>query len=179
MTAVDINPCVQNYGTAPSGAHTEPWTFVVVQDPKVKEAIRAIVEEEEDLNYRKRMSRQWVADLRPFGTQPPKPYITDAPAILLVFRQTHSWKADNKKRMHYYSEVSVAIAAGILLAAIQYCGLVALTSTPLNCNSKLRDLLARPLNERLELLLPIGRPHQDTTVPDLHRKTLDEIMVKI
>ncbi|XP_073952759.1 iodotyrosine deiodinase-like [Choristoneura fumiferana] len=174
-----LDNIIMTAGTAPSGAHTEPWTFVVVQDPKVKEAIRAIVEEEEDLNYRKRMSRQWVADLRPFGTQPPKPYITDAPAILLVFRQTHSWKADNKKRMHYYSEVSVAIAAGILLAAIQYCGLVALTSTPLNCNSKLRDLLARPLNERLELLLPIGRPHQDTTVPDLHRKTLDEIMVKI
>lgn len=65
------------------------------------------------------MSRQWVTDLKPFGTQPPKPYITDAPAILLVFRQTHSWKADNKKRLHYYSEISVAIAAGILLAAIQ------------------------------------------------------------
>jgi iodotyrosine deiodinase len=85
----------------------------------MKEAIRLIVEEEEDLNYAKRMSRQWVTDLKPFATTCIKPYLTDAPAILLVFRQTHSWRPDGKKKMHYYSEISVAIAAGILLTAIQ------------------------------------------------------------
>lgn len=85
----------------------------------MKEAIRAIVEEEEDLNYSSRMSRQWVTDLKPFATKPVKPYLTDAPALLLVFRQTYSWRADGKKKMHYYSEISVAIAAGILLAAVQ------------------------------------------------------------
>uniref|UniRef100_A0A2H1VV79 SFRICE_016443 n=1 Tax=Spodoptera frugiperda TaxID=7108 RepID=A0A2H1VV79_SPOFR len=165
--------------TSPSGAHTEPWTFIVVQDPEMKSAIREIVEEEEELNYNQRMSRQWVTDLKPFATKPVKPYLSDAPALVLVFRQTHSWREDGKKRMHYYSEISTAIAAGILLAAIQYCGLVALTSTPLNCNARLRDLLSRPMNERLELLLPVGRPCKETTVPDLHRKKLEEIMVKI
>ncbi|XP_045515907.1 iodotyrosine deiodinase 1 isoform X1 [Pieris brassicae] len=170
---------IKTAGTAPSGAHTEPWTFVVVQDPNVKEAIRNIVEEEEDLNYARRMSRQWVADLKPFATNSSKPYLCDAPALILVFRQTHSMREDGKKRMHYYNEISVAIAAGILLTAIQYCGLVALTSTPLNCNARLRDLLSRPSNERLELLLPIGRPHPDTTVPDLERKPLDQIMIKV
>ncbi|KAL0831730.1 hypothetical protein ABMA28_001273 [Loxostege sticticalis] len=170
---------IKTAGTSPSGAHTEPWTFVVVQDPEMKEAIRTIVEEEEDLNYSKRMSRQWVTDLKPFATKPVKPYLSDAPALLLVFRQTYSWRPDGKKKMHYYSEISVAIAAGILLAAIQYCGLVALTSTPLNCNARLRDLLSRPSNERLELLLPMGRPHEGATVPDLARKPLNEILVKI
>lgn len=110
---------LQSVGTAPSGAHTEPWTFVVVQDPTTKAAIREIVEEEEELNYSKRMSRQWVTDLKPLATKPVKSYLTDAPALLLVFRQTHSLRPDGKKRMHYYSEVSVAIAAGFILAAVQ------------------------------------------------------------
>lgn len=174
-----LDNIVKTAGTAPSGAHTEPWTFVVVQDPQTKEAIREIVEQEEELNYTQRMSRQWVTDLKPFATKPSKPYLSEAPALVLVFRQAYSWRSDGKKRMHYYSEISTAIAAGFLLAAIQYCGLVALTSTPLNANARLRDLLSRPANERLELLLPVGRPHENTTVPDLDRKPLEEIMVKI
>ncbi|XP_045449158.1 iodotyrosine deiodinase 1 [Melitaea cinxia] len=174
-----LDNIVKTAGTAPSGAHTEPWTFVVVQDPSTKEAIRGIVEEEEEQNYARRMSRQWVTDLKPFATNYKKPYLSDAPALILVFRQTYSWRADGKKRMHYYNEISVAIAAGFLLAAIQYCGLVALTSTPLNCNSRLRDLLSRPANERLELLLPVGRPHEDTTVPDIKRKSLEEILINV
>ncbi|KAG6457028.1 hypothetical protein O3G_MSEX010075 [Manduca sexta] len=114
-----LDNLIKTAGTSPSGAHTEPWTFVVVQDPKTKEAIRNIVEEEEELNYSKRMSRQWVTDLKPFSTKPVKPYLTDAPALVLVFRQAYSWRPDGKKRMHYYSEISTAIAAGFLLAAIQ------------------------------------------------------------
>ncbi|XP_047531641.1 iodotyrosine deiodinase 1 isoform X2 [Vanessa atalanta] len=151
----------------------------VVQDPSTKEAIRGIVEEEEEQNYARRMSRQWVTDLKPFATNHIKPYLSDAPALILVFRQSYSWRADGKKKMHYYNEISVAIAAGFLLAAIQYCGLVALTSTPLNCNARLRDLLSRPANERLELLLPVGRPHEEATVPDLTRKDLHEIMINV
>ncbi|CAG9580194.1 unnamed protein product [Danaus chrysippus] len=174
-----LDNIVKTAGTAPSGAHTEPWTFVVVQDPNVKAAIRDIVEEEEEENYNRRMSRQWVTDLKPFGTNHQKPYISEAPALILVFRQTYSWRSDGKKKMHYYNEISVAIAAGFLLAAIQYCGLVALTSTPLNCNARLRDLLSRPSNERLELLLPVGRPHKEVTVPDIRRKNLDQIMVHV
>ncbi|XP_041968149.1 iodotyrosine deiodinase 1 [Aricia agestis] len=174
-----LDNIIKTAGTSPSGAHTEPWTFVVVQDPDIKQAIRGIVEEEEEQNYARRMSRQWVTDLKPFATNYNKPYLTEAPALILVFRQTHSWREDGKKRMHYYSEISVAIAAGILIAAIQYCGLVALTSTPLNCNSRLRSLLQRPTNERLELLLPVGRPHENTTVPDIQRKSLEEIMVRM
>ncbi|CAH0724039.1 unnamed protein product, partial [Brenthis ino] len=174
-----LDNIVKTAGTSPSGAFTEPWTFVVVQDPEVKLAIRNIIEDEEEINYSRRMSRQWVTDLKPFATNHIKPYLTDAPALILVFRQTYSWRADGKKKMHYYNEISVAIACGFLLAAIQYCGLVALTSTPLNCNTRLRDLLSRPPNERLELLLPVGKPHEDVTVPDIKRKNLDEIMINV
>lgn len=93
----------------------------------MKEAIRNIVEEEEELNYERRMSRQWVTDLKPFATKPIKPYISDAPALILVFRQTHSLRPDGKKRMHYYNEISAAIAAGFLLAAIQVTSLTLFT----------------------------------------------------
>ena len=40
-----------------SGAHTEPWTYVVVEDKEVKEKVREIVEEEEEKNYSQRMGR--------------------------------------------------------------------------------------------------------------------------
>lgn len=173
-----LDNIIKTAGTAPSGAHTEPWTFVVVQDATTKAAIREIVEEEEELNYSKRMSRQWVTDLKPFATRSVKPYLTEAPALILVFRQTHSLRPDGRKRMHYYSEISLAVAAGFILAAVHYCGLVALTSTPLNCHARLRALLSRPANEKLELLFPVGRPHKDATVPDLSRKPLDEILVR-
>jgi len=42
-------------GTAPSGAHTEPWTYVVVSDQEMKEKIRGLVEAEEEINYSRRM----------------------------------------------------------------------------------------------------------------------------
>lgn len=105
--------------TAPSGAHTEPWKFILIQDPETKAAIRDIIEEEEYLNYSKRMSRQWVTDLKPFRTIHIKEYLSEAPALVLVFRQTYSYTCKGQKRMHYYSEISVPTAAGILLAAIQ------------------------------------------------------------
>ncbi|XP_026330443.1 iodotyrosine deiodinase 1 [Hyposmocoma kahamanoa] len=110
---------IKTAGTAPSGAHTEPWTFVLVQDAETKAAIRDIIEEEEYLNYSKKMSRQWVTDLTPFHTNHIKEYLSDAPALVLVFRQTYSWTKNGKKSMHYYSDMSVSIAVGILLAAVQ------------------------------------------------------------
>ena len=69
--------------------------------------------------------------------------------------------------------------SGIMLAAVQNAGLVTLTSTPLNCGPALRSLLNRPKNEKLLMLLPIGYPAADATVPALIRKPLSEFMVKI
>ncbi|XP_017771739.1 PREDICTED: iodotyrosine deiodinase 1 isoform X2 [Nicrophorus vespilloides] len=173
-----IRNIIKSAGTAPSGAHTEPWTYVVVSSAEIKEQIRYIIEEEEEINYKKRMGKVWTGDLKPFRTNWIKPYLTEAPYLILAFKQTHSLRADGKKKMHYYSEQSLCISVGLLISAIHYAGLVSLTSTPLNCGPALRSLLGRPMSEKLAILLPVGYPHEDCEVPDLKRKPLDEIMVE-
>ncbi|KAM9779244.1 iodotyrosine deiodinase [Syngnathus typhle] len=174
-----IDNVIHTAGTAPSGAHTEPWTFVVVSDPDVKHRVREIVEEEEEVNYRQRMGDKWVKDLANFRTNWMKEYLDVAPYLILIFKQTYGILPDNKKRVHYYNEISVSIACGLLLAALQNVGLVTVTSTPLNCGPKLRLLLKRPVNEKLLMLLPVGYPAKDATVPDLKRKPLHDILVQI
>lgn len=174
-----IRNIIRAAGTAPSGAHTEPWTYVVVSDPEMKMKVRNIVEEEEQINYTKRMGTQWTTDLKPLKTNWVKEYLTTAPYLILVFKQMYSLKEDGTKRIHYYNEMSVSLACGILLTAIHYAGLVSLTSTPLNCGPALRILLGRPHSEKLTLLLPVGYPAEDATVPDLKRKPLQDILVEI
>lgn len=174
-----IRNIIRAAGTAPSGAHTEPWTYVVISDPEVKKKVREIVEEEEYINYTKRMGDQWTTDLKPLRTDWIKEYLTDAPYLILVFKQLYSFKEDGTKCTHYYNEMSVSLASGILLAAIHYAGLVSLTSTPLNCGPALRTLVGRPTSEKLTLLLPVGYPAAHATVPDLKRKPLEDILVEI
>ncbi|CAG0884536.1 unnamed protein product [Darwinula stevensoni] len=165
-------------GTSPSGAHTQPWIYVVVSDPGVKAQIRQVIEEEEEINYKKRMGKEWVADLAKFRLSWEKPYLTIAPHLILVFKEIYGFKADGTRQTNYYNELGVAISAGILLAAIQNAGLVTVTSTPLNCGPRLRAILGRPANEKLLMLLPLGYPAPDATVPDLIRKPLNEIMIR-
>ncbi|KAK3919553.1 Iodotyrosine deiodinase 1 [Frankliniella fusca] len=174
-----IEDLVRTAGTAPSGAHTEPWTYVVVSTEELKQQVRDIVEQEELINYTQRMGDQWTTDLKPLRTNWEKAYLTDAPHLILVFKQQYSLKEDGSRRNHYYNELSVAIASGLLITAIHYAGLVTLTSTPLNCGPALRALLGRPANEKLTLLLPVGYPAPDATVPDLRRKPLDDILVRL
>ncbi|XP_041832560.1 iodotyrosine deiodinase 1 [Melanotaenia boesemani] len=174
-----IDHVILTAGTAPSGAHTEPWTFVVVSDPETKHQIRLIVEEEEEMNYRQRMGDKWVQDLAKLRTNWIKEYLDVAPYLILIFKQTYGILPNGKKRTHYYNEISVSISCGILLAALQNVGLVTVTTTPLNCGPQLRLLLKRPANEKLLMLLPVGYPASDATVPDLKRKQLDDIIVHI
>ncbi|NXS02291.1 IYD1 deiodinase, partial [Oxylabes madagascariensis] len=172
-----IDNVIRTAGTSPSGAHTEPWTFVVVQDSSLKRKIREIVEEEEEINYKKRMGDRWVNDLKRLRTNWIKEYLDTAPYLILIFKQVYGRLPNGKKKTHYYNEISVSIACGILLAALQNAGLYTVTSTPLNCGPQLRVLLQRPANEKLLLLLPVGYPKKDATVPALTRKPLEDIMV--
>lgn len=48
-----------------------------------------------------------------------KEYLDIAPYLILIFKQTHGILPNNKKKVHYYNEISVSIACGILLAALQ------------------------------------------------------------
>ncbi|XP_076230994.1 iodotyrosine deiodinase [Calliopsis andreniformis] len=174
-----IHEIIKAAGTAPSGAHTEPWTFVAVSNQKVKEQIRCIIEREEEINYKKRMGVKWTVDLLPLKTNWIKEYLTTAPYLLLVFKQTYGILPNGKRKVHYYNEMSTCIACGILITAIQYAGLVTLTSTPLNCGPAIRNLLGRPPNEKLVILLPVGYPAKDATVPALQRKHLSDILIEI
>ncbi|XP_073838682.1 iodotyrosine deiodinase [Musca autumnalis] len=173
-----IENCIQAAGTSPSGAHTEPWTFCVITDPEIKQSIRDIIESEEELNYAQRMHKQWTTDLRPLKTNHIKRYLTDAPYLILVFKQTYGITKEGKRKQHYYNEISVSIAVGILLCALQSAGLSSLITTPLNCGPALRTLLNRPVNEKLLVLMPVGYPAENCKVPDLERKQLNDIIVK-
>lgn len=172
-----IEDIIRTAGTSPSGAHTEPWTFVVVQDHKLKVKIREIVEQEEYLNYDRRMGEKWVRDLKFIHTSHEKAYLEVAPYVILVFKQAYHTGDDGVRYAHYYYEISTAIACGILITAIHNAGLATLTSTPLNAGGALRGLLGRPENEKLMLLLPVGYPADDATVPGVKRKVLEDIMV--
>ncbi|XP_022915734.2 iodotyrosine deiodinase 1 isoform X1 [Onthophagus taurus] len=167
---------IKTAGTGPSGAHTEPWTFALITSLNMKQKIKEIIESEEEINYKKRMGKIWTTDLKPFKTNWVKEYLTTAPALILVFKQMYSFRDDGKKKLHYYNEQSVGIATGILISAIHVSGLVSLISTPLNCGPSLRTLLNRPNSEKLIYLLPLGYPADDSTVPDLKRKDLQDIM---
>ena len=160
------------------GAHTEPWTFVIVQDPKIKSQIRDIIEKEEYINYDRRMGDKWVQALKFINTDHEKPYLEEAPYLIVVLKQPYRITPDGK-HVHYYYEISTAISTGILIAAIQNAGLVSVTTTPMNAGGKIRELLGRPEHEKVMLLLPVGYPADNATVPAVARKPLDDIMVVI
>ncbi|MDX6476429.1 MAG: iodotyrosine deiodinase [Gaiellaceae bacterium] len=160
-------------GTAPSGANQQPWTFVVVSDPATKAAMREAAEREEERLYRERASVEYLDAIRPIGTDWIKPHITDAPYVIVVFEQ--AWRLEaGEKRKHYYVRESVGIAVGFLLAALHAAGLATLTHAP-SPMGFLKEILGRPENERPFLLIPVGYPAADARVPDLAKKSLEEI----
>ena len=170
-----IEKIIKSASTAPSGAHKQPWTFCAVSDPKIKAAIQSAAEEEEYLSYHGRMSEEWLEDLKPLQTDWHKPFLSIAPWLIVVFKQSYGLKAQEKQK-HYYVNESVGIACGILLTAIHQAGLVSLTHTPSPMNF-LQKILDRPENEKPFLLIPVGYPAADTQVPKLTRKPLSEIAV--
>jgi iodotyrosine deiodinase len=163
-------------GTAPSGAHQQPWTFVVVTDPDLKVRLREAAEKEEREFYERRASSEWLEAVAPIGTDFVKSHITDAPVVIVVFEQVWRPGADGAKVKHYYVRESVGIAVGFLLAALEAAGLCALTHTP-SPMGFLRELLERPKHERAFALIPVGYPADDAVVPDLERKPLEEIAI--
>ena len=169
-----IEYAIRTAGTAPSGAHQQPWTFVAVSDPLLKQRMREAAEEEEHRNYHGRMPPEWLEALAPLGTDEHKPHLTDAPWVVVLFRKIHGVRPGGGKRPYYYTQESCGIAAGFFIAAIHHMGLVTLTHTP-NPMGFLSELLERPANEKAFLVMPVGYPALDARVPDLVRKPLAEI----
>jgi nitroreductase len=168
---------IRTAGTAPSGAHRQPWRFVAVNDPDLKHQIREAAEREEYAFYHEgRASREWLDAVAPLGTDWRKPYLETAPWLVVVFELVSGVDGDGKSVKNYYVKESVGIACGLFLAALHQMGLATLTHTPSPMDFLTR-ILGRPRHERPFILFPIGYPATGATVPDLDRKQLDEIAV--
>jgi iodotyrosine deiodinase len=179
-----IENAVSAAGTAPSGANQQPWTFVVVSDQSTKEKIREAAENTERDFYERRISTEWRNALQPLGTDYTKPHLSEAPYLVVVFEQPFGLEIDEHgeevRAKHYYAQESVGIAVGLFIASITSAGLCCLTHTP-SPMIFLRDLLQRPRNERPFVVLPVGYPANDATVPAhaLEKKALSEILVHV
>ena len=188
-----VQECIKVAGTAPSGANLQPWTYVIVQDPKIKSQIRQVVEDQEAINYARRMKESWKEDLSHLGTDANKPYLDEAPYLVCVFK--HAFRVEDGERLAvYYPEQSVGISVGmfqvccnlcchfyVLLtqAALHNVGLCTLTSTPMGAEASIKDMLDRPENERLYLLMPVGYPKNDVQIPNITRKPIEEISATV
>ena len=170
-----IEDIIMTASSAPSGAHKQPWTFCAVRDPEIKRQIRIAAEKEEYESYNSRMPPEWLADLAPLGTDWHKPFIETVPWLIVVFKKAYNM-VDGVKKKNYYVNESVGLASGFLITAIHNAGLVTLTHTPSPMNF-LQKILGRPENERPFLLMPVGYPAEDATVPDLKRKGPEDVIV--
>lgn len=174
-----IEQAIRTASTAPSGAHRQPWRFVVTGDPALKRQIREAAEEEERINYDGgRLPEHWREALEPLGTDWRKPFLETVPWVVVMFEERFGVDPDGSKRHNFYVKESCGIAAGIFIAALHHMGLATLTHTP-SPMAFLTTLLGRPGNERPFCMFPIGYPSEDCAVPDLRRKTLDEVMVEV
>lgn len=174
-----IETAIRTASSAPSGAHLQPWRFVVIGNPTLKKQIREAAEEEERINYlENRMNEHWQQALAPIGTDHHKEFLEFAPWIVVLFEERFRVDADGTKRNNYYVKESCGIAAGLFIAALHHAGLATLTHTP-SPMAFLTKLLGRPSNERPFVLFPIGYPLDGVLVPSLERKPLTEVMTLI
>lgn len=177
-----IDRAIAAAGSAPSGANMQPWRFVVVRDADVKRRIREAAEAEERAFYEQRATDEWLEALEPLGTDWRKAFLEIAPCLIVVFRVEYTVVRDpeglERHTKHYYVSESVGIACGFLLAALHVAGLGTLTHTP-SPMGFLASILGRPKNEKPYLLIPVGFPADDATVPDITRKPIDEIRLRV
>lgn len=169
-----IEDCLMVAGTAPSGANLQPWQFVVVSDPRVKREIRIAAEQEEEEFYHRRAPQEWLDALSAIGTDEHKPFLESAPYLIAIFGNNHSLLPDGRRVKNYYVNESVGIATGFLIAAIHNAGLVSLTHTP-SPMGFLNDILHMPPDAKPFLILVVGFPAEDARVPEITKKSLEEI----
>ncbi len=175
-----LDHAIRAASSAPSGAHQQPWTFVVVSEQRVKRRIRDAAEVEERKSWEGRMPPDWVDAIKPLGLSWQKPHLTDAPALIVVFaqpwRMVDSADGSPRRQKHYYVDESVGIAVGLMLSALHLAGLATLTHTP-SPMAFLRDILGRPAHERAFVVVPVGYPAFGANVPDLQRKSLNQVRI--
>ena len=168
-----ISNAIKVASSAPSGANKQPWHFVVGKDPEVKKKIRIAAEKEERAFYEHRAPDSWLEDLNQFGTDWQKPFLEDAPYLIVVFKKHYDLDGSTQRKNYYVNE-SVGIASGFLLAALHRSGLATLTHTPAPMGF-LEQILNRPKNEKAVLLIPVGYPTKTAEVPVITKKPFNEI----
>jgi iodotyrosine deiodinase len=171
-----ITLALEAASSAPSGANLQPWKFVVVRDPALKREIRLAAEKEEYESYNGRMTAEWLHALAPLQTDWHKEFLEIAPVLIVVFKEEYGIRPDGTHVTHYYVNESVGIACGFLLAALNAAGLASLTHTP-SPMGFLREILGRPKNEKPFLLIPTGYPAEGCRVPDIRKKSLEEVVI--
>jgi iodotyrosine deiodinase len=169
-----IEECLLTAGSAPNGANLQPWHFVVVSDPTVKQEIRIAAEQEEGEFYHRRAPQEWLDALSVIGTDEHKPFLEAAPYLIVIFGKSHSQLPDGRRVKNYYVNESVGIATGFLISAIHNAGLVSLTHTP-SPMGFLNNILHVPPDAKPFLILVVGYPAEDAQVPNIRKKTLEEI----
>lgn len=171
-----IENCIRTAGTAPSGANHQPWHFTAISNPEMKQRIREEAEEEERRFYAGGGGDEWIKALEPIGTTAEKPHLTTAPWLIVVFGQRWGEFEDGTRFKNYYVPESVNIATGFLLAALHHAGLCTLTHTP-NPMKFLNGALGRPASEKPTMIIAVGHPSEDATVPRVAKwkKSLDDI----
>jgi len=169
-----IENCINAAATAPSGANKQPWHFVIVQNPDIKKKIRVAAESEEREFYSNRAPDEWLEALTPLGTDYKKPFLEDAPYLIVIFEKKYGFDEKGNKIKNYYTKESVGISVGMLITALHYSGLGTLTHTPSPMNF-LNEILHRPENERPYLILVVGHPKKGIRVPDIKKKNFEEV----
>ncbi|MBK0328253.1 nitroreductase family protein [Rhodobacteraceae bacterium F11138] len=171
-----IETCLRTAGTAPSGANHQPWHFVAISNPAMKQRVRDEAEEEERRFYAGGAGDEWIKALEPIGTDADKPHLTTAPWLIVVFAQRWGTFEDGARFKNYYVPESVNIATGFLLAALHHAGLCTLTHTP-NPMKFLNEALGRPASEKPTMIIAVGHPAEDATIPSVAKlkKPLEQI----
>ena len=170
-----LEACLGSAVTAPNGANLQPWHFSVIQDPKIKKAIREAAEEKEKQFYNSRAPKEWLDSLAPIGTNAKKPFLENAPALVAIFQKSEITSPDGTLSRTYYSKESVGIATGFLISSLHHAGLATLTHTP-SPMKFLNEILARPISEKPFLLLVVGFPAPDCHVPDISRLPTEKMV---
>ena len=168
---------IQAAGRAPSGANQQPWHFVIVGNKKIKKSIRNAAEKEEQTFYTKRAPKEWLNALKHIGTDANKPHLEKAPYLIIVFAERYSINKKSEKIKNYYVSESVGIATGFLITALHFAGLVTLTHTP-SPMKFLNKILNRPSNESAYLIIAVGYPEDNATVPVISKKKINEFLTK-
>ena len=172
-----LENAIKSAGRAPSGANQQPWHFVIVSNTKIKKSIRDAAEKEEQTFYTKRAPKEWLNALKHIGTDANKPHLEKAPYLIIVFAERYSVNKKSEKIKNYYVSESVGIATGFLLTALHFAGLVTLTHTP-SPMKFLNKILNRPSNESAYLIIAVGYPENDATVPVITKKKINEFLTK-